>query len=468
MSERKLFLKGASWLFIANLVVLATGFIARPLIARLLGPTEYAVFALVLATGAALANYLFLSLNTGITYHVAREPKHAGDFVSTALAFLCGFSFLLLAPTYLFLRWAVPALGFEAFVASFALAFALSMFILFQSLQQGLGKFQGFGVANASLTLLAAALSLASASLFTDGAFAGLLRALAILVVSVAGLLYYKRFGRVTRNAFNKLWSYSRPLALAGLGSALIAVVDKYFIAAFAQLESVAPYDISLVLVTALLPFGVSLANVMMPSIARDSKKALSYYPRIAAANAAFLTLAGLTLYYYADVVINLLVGEAYLAEGVGILRVLALALPVMGFKNLNNLSFQGLGEPKRAAFYALSLVIVNVLLNSWLVPTQGALGAATATLLTYLIVLSASTLDLRSRVGVGVKQSVLQLILFAGFAAAYWLFDEPGFVLKTLCLAAFAFATMAIQRKLVGELIETVKGFAFFGGNKK
>lgn len=468
MSEGKVFLKGASWLFIANLVVLAAGFLARPLIARLLGPTEYAVFALVLSTGAALSGYLFLTLNAGITYRVAREPKRAGEFVSTALLFLIGFSVLLLVPAYYFLQWAVPALGFEAFVASFALAFAIASFVLLQSLEQGLREFKCFALTNAASTLLAAAFSLAAASLFVDGAFTALLRALAVLAVSIGGLVYFKRFGKPSRKAFDELWSYSRPLALAGLGSALIAVVDKYFIAAFAQLESVAPYDISLVLVTALLPFGVSLANVMMPSIARDSKKALSYYPRIAAANAAFLTLAGLTLYYYADVVINLLVGEAYLAEGVGILRVLALALPVMGFKNLNNLSFQGLGEPKRAAFYALSLVIVNVLLNSWLVPTQGALGAATATLLTYLIVLSASTLDLRSRVGVGVKQSVLQLILFAGFAAAYWLFDEPGFVLKTLCLAAFAFATMAIQRKLVGELIETVKGFAFFGGNKK
>lgn len=459
MSERNAFLKGASWLFVANLFVLAVSFLARPLIARWLGPTEYSMFALVLSTGAALSGYLFLTLNAGITYHVARKPKRAGEFVSTALLFLTAFSLALLAPAYCFLRWVVPSLGFEGFIASFALAFAIAVLALLQALQQGLGKFKGLGLSNAASTLLAAAFSLASASFLIDGAYAGLLRALAVLSVSVFGLLHYKRFGKVTRSAFNALWKYSRPLALAGLGSTLIVVVDKYFIAAFARFESIAPYDISLVLVTALLPFGVSLANVMLPSIARDSKKALSYYPRIAAANAAFLTCAGLALYYYADIVINVLVGADYLAEGVPLLRIFAIALPIMGFKNLNNLSFQGLGESKRAASYALSLVAVNVILNTALVPPYGAFGAAVATLFTYVIVLSVSTLDLRLRVGVGVRQALLQLALFAVFAAFYWLLPELNFFVKTACLAAFALATVGLQREIIREAIDAVKG---------
>mgnify|MGYP006292146703 CR=1 FL=1 len=468
MDDKKEFLKGSSWLLTSNFLVLAAGFIARPLIARLLGLTEYAIFALVLSTGTALSGYLFLTLNAGIAYHVARAPRRAGELVSTSLAFLIGFSALLAVPAYFFLQWVVPELGFNGFIASFALAFALATLAILQAMEQGLRKFKALSITASSSTLLAAALSLAGASLFVEGWVAGVLRAAAILAVSVAGLAKLGRFGTISRKAFNDLWAYSRPLALAGLGSTLIVVADKYFIAAFSKLESVAPYDISMVLVSAFLPIGVSLANVMMPNIARNNKKAAAYYNRVAAVNAALLSTAGIALYYYADLVINILVGAEYVAEGVPLLRVLSLALPIMAFKNLNGSTFRGLGETKRAAAYAFSLITANIALNALFVPAYGAFGAAAATLLTYVVVLGASTLDLHLRVGVGVKQALLQLALFAGFAGAYWLFDEPGFVVKTLCLVAFAFATLALQRKLVGEVIETVKSLSVFGGNKK
>ncbi len=468
MSERHTYVRNTLLLLAANALVLAVGFVARPLIARLLGPEEYAAFALVLSTAAALSIYLNFSLNLGLVYRVAKKPKKAGEYNSTVIAFLVLMSAILLLPAYLLLKIVAPVLGDLGFFSAFVLAVALGLLAILEAMQQGLKKFNQFGATQAGSGVLAAVASVAGAILLLNGFLVGALRAVAVLAVTVAGLLYLKRFGRITRKAFDEVWAYSKPITFAAFASTLIAVVDKYFLAAFSSMSSLGYYDISLALVSATLPFTVSLTAVMLPEVSRYPKKILSYYPRIAAANTVLLTGFGLCLYYYADIVVSLLLGSEYIAGTVPLLRILALALPVMSFINLNNTTYRAIGMPKATAFYAVSLVAASIIFNWLLVPQYGAIGAAFATLATYLVIAVTGTVMLWRHVKVGIRKTVFQLALFALFAAGYWLLENPGFTVKTILLLAFGLATLALQRKLVAELIETVKSFNLFGGGAK
>ncbi|PJD00961.1 hypothetical protein COU38_03580, partial [Candidatus Micrarchaeota archaeon CG10_big_fil_rev_8_21_14_0_10_54_18] len=363
-------------------------------------------------------------------------------------------------PALLVVGWLAPALGFYGFLAAFLLAFSTKALHILQAMQQGLKKFKQFSSAHVTSSLLAAIASVIGASFFSNGVTAVFLRALAILLVAVGGLIYLNRFGRMTRKAFDEMWIYSKPITFAAFASTLIVVVDKYFLAAFSSMSSLGRYDISLALVSAILPFTVSLTMAMLPEVARHPEKILSYYPRISIANTAFLSAFGLTLYYYADIIINVLLGSEYVAGAVPLLRILALALPAMSFLGLNSSVYCAIGKPKASAFFAASLVITNIVFNALLVPDYGAKGAAVATLCTYFVIAVASTVMLWRRVRVGIRKTVLQLALFALFAAGYWLLDDPGFTVKTLLLLAFALATLALQRKMAAEVIETVKEF--------
>ncbi len=260
-----------------------------------------------------------------------------------------------------------------------------------------------------------------------------------------------------------QLFDYSLPLGLASLISAFIAVVDRYVIAAFYNTAEVGFYDVSYSFAFAVLPLSSALLVTIAPKIIKNVSKLDAYYKRASVVNVVLLSGFALALFYYSDIIIFLLVGRAYIAGAVTPLKILALALPLMAIYGLNGSIFPSINKLRVGAFLSILLVFASIFFNFLLVPRLGSVGAAWANVLSYLVIVAIGLAYLIKNYRVSLGETFTQIILFLFFAGFYFLFAEKfGFIGKTAFYALFALLTVALQRKVVLEIIREFRKIFF------
>ncbi len=452
------FFKSALYVLAANAVVLLLSLLLRPLVARVLGPSEYGIFALVLSTATVLQAFILFSLNSGVLYYTARNPEKKREIVSSVLAFTVLSSILLFIPLQYVVLLLAPSLGPVGYAVSFLLSLALSFFTVSQAAQQGLQKFGEYSKYGIFSSLLAGLLTLALAVFMRDGALSALARAAAVFAVSLAALSVLGAIGRPDLRALKKVLSYSSPLGVAGLVAAFIAVVDRYFLAAYRSTAEVGYYDISYAMVAAVLPFSSSLLTIMMPRVIQNQQNLGLYYKKLGQANTIILSAIGL-FFYYSDIIVTLLLGSPY-QPAAFTFKIISFALPLMAFYGLNGASLDAVAKTKMSGLLASLLTVFSIIFNFLLVPRLGAVGAAFANFLTYVAVVSIGFCYLYGRRSVDLGPSLRQYAVFFVFAAAYFLFlEKGGFAVKTALYALFLAVSFAVNRPLVAEAFGQARG---------
>lgn len=187
------------------------------------------------------------------------------------------------------------------------------------------------------------------------------------------------------------------PLGLGVLISALYFRIDVYFVERWQGLEAVGGYNAVFRLVEALRLLPAAVLAVTFPMLVQTTDTRL--VQRIGGA----LTLAGIALAlvcaFGASLIVPLVYGRPYLYTAPAF-SVLALALPLF-FLNYA-LTHQVIGwDGQRAYLWIATLALAgNVIANVVLVPSQGIVGAAIATLLTEVIVTAGCVYTLVHREG--------------------------------------------------------------------
>jgi len=450
----------------ASFAGLIISFFLRPLVARFTGPGEYGLFALILNTAAVIPAMTVLSINTGVLFFTAKkreDKKFVENVVASSALFVSILSIVLFAPLYLVFTLMAPALGSSGFAAAYLLAFGSSLFLILQSVQQGLERFKAFSAFNIASVATAGVLSVTTAFLWHDGLLASLARGASVFVVSIVGFASLKLFGKFDWKILKQLLDYSLPLGLAGIISAFIVVVDKYFLAAFKGVVEVGFYDVSYSFATAVLPLSTALLVTIAPRVIRNVSKLDAYYKRASVVNTVFLTVFALALFYYSDIIVFLLLGRAFVAGATMPLKILALALPLMAIFGLNGSVLTSINKPRVGALLAVLLVFASIVFNFLLVPSMGGIGAAWANLFSYLLIVSLGLAYLVKNFRVSLSKTLLQIVLFLVFAGFYFIFAERfGFTGKTVSFALFALLTFALQREAVFEIIDEFKKILF------
>jgi len=164
---------------------------------------------------------------------------------------------------------------------------------------------------------------------------------------------------------------------------------------------------------------GLAVSNVIYPHLSaiwekgrrEEALRSLDLAMRI---TALLLLVLGLAVVLLGDLIIGLLLGEAYEA-GAGVLPYLVVFYLLTTSAWLVGV-FPSLIEKAYVASIGLSVALpVNVALNLMLIPQRGIVGAAIATMLSYLI-MWAAVVSLCARFGLRlqVKTLVLSLLPFA------------------------------------------------------
>lgn len=227
-------------------------------------------------------------------------------------------------------------------------------------------------------------LVLTGAGLF--GLVWGYLIAFAITALVGIGILLRKvdwlRSADSQQVAIRELMAYSLPLALAGVVYSTIGQIDFFFIGYFLNADSVGYYRVAFLFASNVMLVTTSIKPIFKPMVseARSDTSLLQQRYRLATRWILLITLPlSIPMLVAPRVYITLLFSAKY---GPG-----HVALAVIVFGYLANASFglegmllEGLGLTRLTLVNTLLTLLTNALVDLWLVPRLGIVGAAIGT----------------------------------------------------------------------------------------
>ncbi len=376
-----------------------TGFIGIflvPILTRVLVPEEYGVIDL-LATVVYLANVLFslgFDSATAILFFDRSDEKERKTILSTGLWFVLGISLLVvlfLLPfadrlANLIFQSAQYAQAFRYTLA--AIPFMLTLGFALSSLRYRFLRFRYLASVGTNVisTILLTILFLVPLRLGVDGYFLAFL-CTGVVSAIVAVLLARRNFSfRISKTVLKQLLTIGLPLVPAGLAGWALALIDRFFLTAY-SLEELGWYSLGVKLASVL---GLGIAALQLAwgpfalSLVREPE-AKTTYAKVLTLFTIAAGAAALALGLFAPEIVALTSGKDFspAARVVGIL-----SLGLVGYGSYFIVSI-GVNVVKKTAHISWTTAIaalINIGLNFLLIPHYGMVGAAMATLISYIV----------------------------------------------------------------------------------
>lgn len=407
-------LRNLSWLTLSQVVRMATGFIVGTWLTRSLGPEQNGVLSTAVLIGTWMGHTSELGLKQVIVKELAVRPESEADVVFSSAArvmFMSGWLCMLAGGLF---AWAFG--GREMLM----LGLVLYAPLLLNAYQSVLARWDAAQQSQRTAKLAMAANLLASfvrAVMIYYGASMGWL-AFSLALESIIGIVL--AFGWCAHRGWLKslrLWdpavarrllSESLPLLLAQVGSLLLLKVDQMMLFRMRGAAEAGIYAAATRLSEIVYAVAPLLVTSFLPLLSRARHEDHALYLKRQKALFGVCTLLGygtiLAWWLAGDWIVRLLYGPAFAAV-VPVLMVHGLAtLPLLHgeIRSAILVIERKTAWSVRCVFAGLAL---NVLLNLWLMPAYGALGAAWATVICYTLVWIIASLVLPALRDVGRQQ---------------------------------------------------------------
>ena len=386
--------------FPAQVVPAVVGFVAIAVYTRLLSPRVYGQYILVLTTTSTALLFLFSWLNHAILRFLPENREHHEfpAFYATLLLVFLGIlvpvSALWYTLTYLSQSELDPELS-GLFTIGLWVLWAQAGYSLLLSILRAERQAITYSLVSSIAAIGRLGLAVILLIFFSLGAAAILWATVAIAgLLSLWGALYlYRKWEirpcRPSRTLLKKYAVYGFPLALVGAGEMILSLSDRYLIGYYLGADMVgvyaAGYDITSVTVgfffTVLL---LAAYPILIQTYAQEGedqvramlKDLLGLY---------FLALCPITtgVAALAQEGVILLLGKSF-ASAAAIIPWVAGGIFFLGLAFCFNKPFQLKKKTRILIFPILTAGIINLALNSVLIPRWGIKGAAIATLTAY------------------------------------------------------------------------------------
>lgn len=454
-------LKGGSVVFLGLVAQLGLNFLAKVVVARLLGRVDFGAVALgyTLLTTATVVT--LVGTDTAVGRYLPRYDdagRRRGVLVSAfqvvvPLAVVVGVAFALLADPVARVAFSDPALA--PVLRVFGLAVPLAALV-----RLTVGTVRGMEEALPRVYLQNLALPLTRFG-FVAGALAvglgvvGVAWAYAVsyAVVAALAVVYLRRrtplFEPVAPDTMHReLLGFAAPLLVTATTGVLFANVDTVLLGALTTTGDVGVYNVAYPLASLLVVVLSAFGFVFMPAISGlhadgdDSGLRRTYH--VVSKWILVATLpAFLAFVTYPGVVIRTTFGGEYVA-GAATLAVLSVGFLTHAVAGPSGNTLVATGHPKSVMYANVSVVVVNVALNLLLIPRLGILGAALATTVGYVLMNGLYLAQLYRLRGIHPFRPALVRPALAGVAVWAVLSvpvygTDPSFVAVALQAAAFA-----------------------------
>ena len=390
------YFKNTGWLMLGKILSLVVGIF----IAKFLGPHDFGDLSFATAFTAIIAAVGTLGLDSFIIREILDQPAKRNEVLGTAFWMRIGVSIFLVPASvliYLFFRSLADQQGAElTLVITFcASALFFKAFNIIDSYFQSQVRSK-FVVQVQNICLIISSLIKISFVLLklplVYFAFALVLDGLMLAIGLV--IIYHREDLQIRAWVFNtsrakSMLSQSWPLILSAVMVTLYMQIDilmlKYFagsteagIYSAAARISEAWYFIPVAIVTSVFP---AIIHARKTDVARYQKRLQNLYDLLVAISLPVALIVSLG----ADTFIRLVYGEQF--DGAGVMLSIHIWSGIFVF--LGSASGQYLLAEgfTMISFYRTAIgAIANILLNLWLIPMYGGLGASAATLIAYFI----------------------------------------------------------------------------------
>ncbi|HBE89829.1 MAG: hypothetical protein A3E37_05115 [Candidatus Andersenbacteria bacterium RIFCSPHIGHO2_12_FULL_46_9] len=388
---------GAVSLFIAQAVVLLLGWIAHPLIGRILGPGPYGIYGVVLSIQTIFGLFLALGVPMAISRFVAQDPQHARSILMQALRIQLIIAVSLGVITFLVSPLIAYSLN-DASLTSYLRFVAIVLFLqagypIFVQFLSGLHLFnrQALLTAFYAVIKLTGALSLIFVW-HVYGAFAGF--AIGGLAAALLGWHWTKNIGLSNhiKLPLRNFLSFAGIYVLISVGLQLLISLDLFMVKAILKDNIIAGYYNAAVTLSRIsFMLLQSLTFVLLPSVSALTKPSADRAQAAAFISDSLrylimLILPGAALAATTSRSLLRLFYSAQYDQAAAPLSILMIGLAAIAFFLLLANIVSGAGRAKVALFATMVMLVISPLLGLALIPTYGLIGAAWQTTIAGLI----------------------------------------------------------------------------------
>lgn len=382
---------------LGDAVTRVAGLILLPIYTRFLTPDDYGRLAIAVLFSTIVALILDFGQRTALFrfYFDSEDPDARRRLTGTVLLFLLIAAAAILLPLILFFDRIGPLLVTDAslipliqitLVGTFFDVGSTVPFAIFRAKQYA-AQYAGLSFAR---FLISVALNITAIVILKWGVvgliYANLATSVLFFVICLV-LTMREIQWTIQLSLLKQLLRFGLPLVPAGLAYWALNLSDRFFLQKYTGLSQVGLYSISYVIAgilhmimgwfnTAYIPYGYSIAK---DSDARD------VYARATLYSITLLMLIGLGLSLFAREALVLLTPPAYH----GAARIVPFIVLSYIFFEMYYLFSLALDLTRKTGYYSLiigAVAIINLFLNLILIPRFGMLGAALATMLSYML----------------------------------------------------------------------------------
>lgn len=384
-----------SWLFAERVLRLIAELLVGVWVARYLGPEPFGVFSYAIAFSAIFSSIAKLGLDGIVVRDLVREPTRSNLYLGTAFWLkLCG-SLLALGAVALAIQFTSNdrTTNLYIFIIAGGTIFQSFEVVDFYFQSQVLSRFVSLcKLAQLSISsLLKLYLIYVGADLFWFVLVS--LVDQAILALSLYFAYRHQKLGSIFRNfdpmIAKQLLRDGWPLILSSLAVMIYMRIDQIMIKEMIGDKGVGLYTAAVRLSEVWYFVPMVITSSLFPAIvsAKNVSENL-YYTRLQRLYTSLVWMAitvAVVMTFFSDRLVILLYGEAFKEAGqVLMIHIWAGVFVSLGVASSSWLTSENLQHI--ALYRTLSGAIINVILNFVLIPIHGIVGAAIATVISYMV----------------------------------------------------------------------------------
>ena len=379
----------------SNLTVTIANILAGIILSRVLGAAGFGLYSSIIVVPVIVIGFTQLGVRRSAIYHIGNKMYPEEEIVSalfilllytsTLSILICGFVF--------FFSDSQP---FDPLIIAVVL---LTIPLLLMNVFAGgvfLGKedIRRASIMNAGptiLTLLFTVLFVWALKLSVLGAF------IAISVANLLMLIYVYRI-IIVKYRYTITWKYHeniiKSMVKLGIVNALAIFImqlnyrlDILMLKKLSTLEQVGFYSLAMQIAEQLWHIPYAIESIVLSRSANSQDDQLMHRTVASIFRVSLLIAlgAGVLIFFIAPFLIPLIFGVEYLSSVAMIQVVLPGILILVGFRILNS-RLTGMGKPQVAIYTFVPALIINFILNLFLIPRFGGIGAAWATNVSYAL----------------------------------------------------------------------------------
>ena len=411
---------GGSYIFVFSLLASVISYLTKMVLARNLSLSEYGLFFSVFAFVSFFLQFRDWGLNPALVRYTAlfNADNQFGKIKSAfvfSLSLQTVLSIIVCIFLFLFARFLSNSF-FKDPLAEYLIYFFCAYVMIsywvtsLRAYFKGLQAYKIFGLSNFlrnSFIFLSTIIFL----YFGLGVFSPAMGYVLgwFFVTIIFFILFFKKknifsyklqsFKKVSK----KMFSFGVFAFFTDFGGKMIEQIDTLMLTYFANLELVGMYNILIPTSMVMLVFVQTVSELVFPLASeawakKDTKTIIDWISTIFRYYFLFISPLFLLVAYYSKLLLSLLFDLHYAGSGI-VLNVLLAGVFFLSLANLNNYVIAGMGLPKittKAYFFA---AIINLVLNLVLIPYFWMIGAAIATLLSYIFIFLFSSAFLSKKI---------------------------------------------------------------------